>query len=471
MPEQRAAEESQVIPFVEKFGYALGDFASNLFWMPFVLFGNFFYTDVFGISATAVGYMLLVTRIWDTIIDPMVGLIADRTRPRPGLGRYRPYLYWFALPFALVSSIAFFTPNLGPFAKIVYAWVTYTAFCVTYSFINVPYSALMSVMSREPGERSSTSFFRMIGAQAAGLIVSSSLMLLVAKLGGGSSQSQQQRGFFIVMTIFAVAAMICFLLTGKMTRERVVAEPKESNVAKELKDIISCGAWWLLFFVSFFTIAAFTLRFGVAAYYFKYYADPVAVERWGLFQGGAISAFFTFGTISSLLGVVVFSFFAKTIDKKKMYYILIISSGLLSTYFYYIPNTNITTIIATQALFSFLTGPTGAVLFAMYTDISAYLHHRGANASDGLVMSAGSFAQKFGWAIGGSITSILLGLAGYVANQEQSEGVKQIMRFMMSWAPMITCFLGAFFMMLYPLNAARMKIITRELAERRAQQR
>src|ERR1039457_1915352 len=107
MSEQRTVDPSQVIPFVEKFGYALGDFASNLFWMPFVLFGNFFYTDVFGISSTAVGYMLLVTRIWDTVIDPMVGIIADRTRPRPGLGKYRPYLYWFALPFALVSSIAF----------------------------------------------------------------------------------------------------------------------------------------------------------------------------------------------------------------------------------------------------------------------------------------------------------------------------------------------------------------------------
>lgn len=464
MSEQRTVDQTQVIPFVEKFGYALGDFASNLFWMPFVLFGNFFYTDVFGISATAVGYMLLVTRIWDTIIDPVVGLVADRTRPRKGLGRYRPYLFWFALPFALVSSVAFFSPNLGPMAKVVYAWVTYTAFCVIYSFINVPYSALMSVMSSEPGERSSTSFFRMIGAQVAGLIVSSGLMFLVAKIGGGDSQPQQQRGFFIVMTIFAVAAMICFLLAGKMTRERIEAAPKESNVAKELKDIVSCGAWWLLFFVSFFTIAAFTLRFGVAAYYFKYYADQVAVERWGLFQGGAVSAFFTFGTVASLLGVVAFSFFAKTIDKKKMYYVLILSSGLLSIYFYYIPNQNITTIIATQALFSFLTGPTGAVLFAMYTDISAYLRNRGASASDGLVMSAGSFAQKFGWAIGGSVTSILLGLAGYVANQPQSEEVKQIMRFMMSWAPMIACFIGAFFMMLYPLNQKVMAKVTEELA-------
>jgi GPH family glycoside/pentoside/hexuronide:cation symporter len=464
MSEQRTVDQSQVIPFVEKFGYALGDFASNLFWMPFVLFGNFFYTDVFGISATAVGYMLLVTRIWDTIIDPVVGLVSDRTRPRKGLGRYRPYLFWFALPFALVSSIAFFSPNLGPMAKVVYAWVTYTAFCVIYSFINVPYSALMSVMSSEPGERSSTSFFRMIGAQAAGLIVSSGLMFLVAKIGGGDSQPQQQRGFFIVMTIFAVVAMICFLLTGKMTRERIEAAPRESNVSKELKDILGCGAWWLLFFVSFFTIAAFTLRFGVAAYYFKYYADQTAVAQWGLFQGGAVSAFFSFGTIASLLGVVVFSFFAKTIDKKKMYYVLILSSGLLSIYFYYIPNKNITTIIATQALFSFLTGPTGAVLFAMYTDISAYLRNRGASASDGLVMSAGSFAQKFGWAIGGSITSILLGLAGYVANQPQSEEVKQIMRFMMSWAPMIACFVGAFFMMLYPLNQKVMAKVTEELA-------
>jgi GPH family glycoside/pentoside/hexuronide:cation symporter len=467
MSEQRTVDSSQVIPFLEKFGYALGDFASNLFWMPFVLFGNFFYTDVFGISATALGYMLLVTRIWDTVIDPLVGLIADRTRPRNGLGRYRPYLYWFALPFALVSSIAFFTPDLGPTAKVVYAWLTYTLFCVIYSFINVPYSALMSVMSREPGERSSTSFFRMIGAQVAGLIVSSGLMFMVAKIGGGNAQHQQQRGFFIVMTLFAVMAMICFLAAGKMTRERIEPDLKEKGeIGKDLKNIVGCGAWWLLFFVSFFTIAAFTLRFGVAAYYFKYYADPVAVERWGLFQGGAVSAFFTFGTIAALLGVIVFSFFAKTIDKKKMYYILIISSGLLSIYFYYIPNQNITTIIATQALFSFLTGPTSAILFAMYTDIAAYMRNEGNSASNGLVMSAGSFAQKFGWAIGGSVTSILLGLAGYVANQPQSDQVKDIMRFMMSWAPMIACFIGAFFMMLYPLGQARMTLITKQLEEK-----
>jgi GPH family glycoside/pentoside/hexuronide:cation symporter len=469
MAEQATVDKTQIIPFIEKLGYALGDFASNLFWMPFVLYGNFFYTDVFGISATAVGYMLLVTRIWDTVIDPAVGLLADRTRPRKGLGRYRPYLYWFALPFAFVCSIAFYTPDVGPMGKIIYAWATYTAFCVIYSLINVPYSALMSVMSREPSERSSTSFFRMLGAQVAGLFISSGLMYTVGKIGGGDGQAQQQHGFFVVMSILAVVAMVCFLATGKMTRERIEPNFKEKgNVGKDIKNVVSCAPWWLLFFVSFFTIAAFTLRFGVAAYYFKYYADAEAVKGWGLFQGGAVSAFFTFGTIAALLGVTVFTFFAKTIDKKKMYYVLILTSGLVSIYFYYIPNTNITTIIATQALFSFLTGPTSAILFAMYTDIAAYMRHQGYSASDGLVMSAGSFAQKFGWAIGGSLTSILLGLAGYVANQPQSEHVKDIMRFMMSWAPMITCCIGAVFMFMYPLGKARMATITKELADKTA---
>lgn len=461
MSERPNVDQSQVIPFIEKFGYALGDFASNLFWMPFILFGTIFYTDVFGISATSVGIMLLVTRIWDTVIDPAMGLIADRTRPRAGLGRYRPYLFWFALPFAVVGSSAFYTPDIGPTAKLVYAWVTYMAFGTVYAAINIPYSALMSVMSKEPNERNSVSFFRMIGAQTAGLLISSGLMFFVGLAGKGD----ERKGYFIVMTAFAVIAMVFFLLAGKLTRERIEPEVKASGeLGSDLKGIVTCGPWWILFAVSFFTIAAFTIRFGVAAYYFKYYADQKAVEEWGLFEGGAISAFFTFNTIAGLLGVVAFSFFAKTLDKKKMYYALILASGLVSVYFYYIPKDGITTIIATQALFSFLSGPTGAILFAMYTDIAAYIKNETGASSNALAMSAGSFTQKFGWAVGGSITGILLGLAGYIPNQTQPENVKDIMRFMMSWAPTIACFLGAFAMFIYPLNNKRMAVITRELA-------
>jgi GPH family glycoside/pentoside/hexuronide:cation symporter len=457
---KRTTDPSQVIPFQEKFGYALGDFASNLFWMPFILFGTIFYTDVFGISAMSVGVMLLVTRIWDTVIDPLMGAIADRTVPRKGLGRYRPYLYWFALPFGFISASAFFTPNVGSGGKLVYAWVTYTAFGIIYTVINIPYSTLMSVMSKEPGERQSVSFFRMVGAQSAGLIVSTGLMYFIAKAGGGN----QQRGWFLVMGAFAALAVVCFLATGKMTRERVEPELKPAGEAKkDLASIVSCWPWWVLFFVSFFTIAAFTLRYGVAAYYFKYYADQKAIAEWSLYEGGAISAFFTLDKIAALISVVAFGAFAKKIEKKKMYVILIVTSGLLSLGFNYVPNTNVTAIILIQAAFSFLTAPTGAILFAMYTDIAAHIRNESGTISNGLVMSAGSFSQKFGWAIGGSITGILLGAAGYVPDQAQTETVKHIMSFMMSWAPMIACTIAAGFMLLYPLNDQRMREITEEL--------
>lgn len=457
---KRTIDPSQVIPFQEKFGYALGDFASNLFWMPFILFGTFFYTDVFGISAASVGVMLLVTRIWDTVIDPVMGAIADRTKPRKGLGRFRPYLYWFALPFGFISASAFFTPNVGPTTKLIYAWATYTAFGVIYTIINIPYSTLMSVMSKEPEERGSVSFFRMVGAQAAGLIISTGLMYFVAKAGNGS----QQRGWFLVMAGFAALATVCFLITGKMTRERVEPESKASGeVKKDLRSILTNGPWLILFGASFFTIAAFNFRYGVAAYYFKYYADPKAIADWSLYEGGAISAFFTLDKIAALTSVMVFGAFAKKFEKKTMFIALLIASGLLSLGFNYVPNTNVTAIILIQALFSFMTAPTGAILFAMYTDIAAHIRNESGSASNGLVMSAGSFAQKFGWAIGGSLTGILLGWAGYVPDQTQSDKVKDIMSFMMSWAPMIACTIGAFFMAIYPLNDSRMRQITEEL--------
>ncbi len=497
MSTKRTVDPSQIIPFREKFGYALGDFASNLFWMPFVLFGTYYYTDVFGISATAVGVMLLVTRIWDTVNDPMMGLIADRTRPRPGLGRYRPYLLWMAVPFGIIGSAAFLTPSLGPTGKLIYAWVTYTAFGMIYTAINIPYSALMSVMSKEPEERSSTSFFRMVGAQVAGLLVSSGLLYFVTKIGGGKAVAQQQRGFFIVMSVLAALSVLLWILTSKATRERVIApESEQGDVARDLKAITSCWPWWLLFAISFFTIAAFTLRFGVAAYYFKYYADQPSVAGWSLigpgaidaiqnslgssaanvarvfafnYEGGAISAFFTLNTIAGLLGVFSFSFLSKLFDKKKLYLVLILVAGLVSLNFEVLNPTNITGMVLTQALFSFITGPLGAVLFAMYTDISVYVRYETGTSASGLVMAAGSFAQKFGWAVGGAMTGLLLGWAGYVPDQPQTDQVRRIMQFMMSWAPAICCVIGALFMVTYPLDDRRVHKLTRALETEEAE--
>ena len=148
------------VPLTEKIGYAFGDVASNLIFQTSMVFLMFFYTEVFGIGAGIVGTMMLVTRIWDAINDPIMGTIADRTKTR--WGKFRPYLLWFAVPYGAVAVLVFLAPDFGMTGKIVYAYVTYTAMGMIYTMINVPYAALMGVISPNAAERTVIASFRLI---------------------------------------------------------------------------------------------------------------------------------------------------------------------------------------------------------------------------------------------------------------------------------------------------------------------
>ena len=153
----------------EKIGYGLGDAASSMFWKLFSMYLLFFYTDVFGIPAAAAGTMFLLTRIWDATNDPIMGIIADRTESR--WGKFRPYLLWMALPFGIIGVLLFTTPDLGMTGKIVYAYVTYTLMMMVYTSINVPYAALMGVMTSDSKQRTTLSSFRMVFAFGGSILV------------------------------------------------------------------------------------------------------------------------------------------------------------------------------------------------------------------------------------------------------------------------------------------------------------
>ena len=135
----------------EKIGYGFGDAASSMFWKIFGMYSLFFYTDVFGITAAAAGTMFLVARLWDSFFDVFVGILADRTKTR--WGKYRPYLLWFAIPFAVMGAITFFAPDFAQTGKLIYAYITYSLMMIVYSMINVPYASLLGAIS------SSSSFF------------------------------------------------------------------------------------------------------------------------------------------------------------------------------------------------------------------------------------------------------------------------------------------------------------------------
>lgn len=241
-------EPDQRLSWREKVGYGLGDTASNLFWKTFEFFLMYFYTDVFGIKAGAAGTMLLVTRIWDAINDPLVGYFADRTRT--AWGSFRPYLVWMCIPFAITGILTFYTPDLTESGKLVYAYVTYTLVMMAYTAINIPYGALMGVISASSLERTSVSTYRFVLAFVGGIIVQYFTLDLVGFFGGtelvlvdGEETTRvldEQTGFFFTMMVFSVAAVILFLITFATTKERVLPEvQKASTYQADLKFLLT----------------------------------------------------------------------------------------------------------------------------------------------------------------------------------------------------------------------------------------
>ncbi|WP_404308532.1 MFS transporter [Neorhodopirellula lusitana] len=240
--------DDQKLSVGEKVGYGLGDTASNLYWKTFEFFLIYFYTDVFGLTAKSAGTLMLVTRIWDAINDPLVGYLADRTRTT--WGRFRPYLVWMSVPFAITGMMTFYTPDMGPTGKLVYAYITYTLVMMAYTAINIPYGALMGVISSNSIERTSVSTYRFIAAFCGGIVVQYCTLGMVAYFGGSETTVvdgvtkeivlNEQRGFFLTMCVFSVAAVLLFLITFATTKERVqpVADSK-STFRADIKFVLS----------------------------------------------------------------------------------------------------------------------------------------------------------------------------------------------------------------------------------------
>jgi GPH family glycoside/pentoside/hexuronide:cation symporter len=451
----------------EKIGYAMGDVASNLFWMVFVFFGMYFYTDVFGLSAAAVGTLFGVTRLVDAVIEPSIGLISDRTRTR--WGQFRPYLLWVAVPFGVIGALTFFTPNVAYGSKVIYAWVTYFLVGVVYSLINLPYSSLMGVISADPDERTSVSSIRFIGAYSAGLIVNLVTLKLVTLFGGGKAQAQQQTGFAITMGLYALVAMALFFVTFASTKQRVQpSENQETSLLKDLGDVVTNVPWLILFLLGIFTLSSVSVRGAVIAYYFKYYVGDGQMLFGTKFGVEALTgAFLTLGSVATIIGVPVTAPLAKKVGKKSAYIILMGIAGVLTVAYYYLPPSAVLPMFILQFLVNFFMGPTAALVFAMYTDAADYAEWKTGRRSTGLVMSASSLAQKLGWTMGGIIGGTLLAAFGYVANQKQTNEALHGILLMASWIPAGGALLASIAVLVYPLNDKRMKEIAADLAARR----
>ena len=170
-----------ILKLSEKIGYALGDGAANIAWRGVATFLFIFYTDVFGLSPVTVGVLFLVARFSDGISDILMGIIGDRTNSK--YGKFRPWILWSAIPLAVILSLLFTSPDFNDTGKIIYAYITYIFFTLIYTANNIPYGALMAVMTGDDKERTSLGSYRMVGAFGGGMLVQGALLFLVAYFG------------------------------------------------------------------------------------------------------------------------------------------------------------------------------------------------------------------------------------------------------------------------------------------------
>jgi len=444
---------SQHINLREKIGYGLGDAASSMFWKLFSMYLLFFYTDIFGIPAVVVGTMFLITRIWDAVNDPMMGLIADRTSSR--WGRFRPYILFTAIPFGVFGVLTFSSPELSVTGKIVYAYITYTLMMMIYTCINVPYASLLGVISSDPKQRTILSSYRMIFAFGGSILALVSIEPLVHLFS--SSGANPQRGWQMAVAVIALAAVILFFLNFLWTKERVEPLKKGTNRLKDdLKDLLKNKPWWILLGAGVAALIFNSIRDGAAVYYFKYYANSASM----LSNSSSLSIttlYLVLGQAANIVGIFLIVFVANRIGKKKAYLSSMVIATLLSISFYFIGKDSIVMVLVFQVLISACAGSIFPLLWSMYADIADYSEVRTGRRATGLIFSSSSMSQKFGWTLGGALTGWLLGYYGFQANVEQSEFAQTGIRMMLSYFPAIGALLSVLFISLYPLGEKQVK--------------
>ena len=450
---------AETLKFTEKLGYGLGDAASNFYFQVFNIFLLYYYTDVFGLHPAAVGTMFLVTKVVDALSDPAMGLIADRTNSR--WGKYRPYLLWVAFPYGLLGYAMFASPELGQTGKLIYAYATYSLMMLAYTAINIPYSALMGVISPSSDERVKVSAYRFVCAYGAAWLIGTFVTPLKNILGG----NDEAEGFRLTMMLFSVFSIAMFWVTFTATKERVQALAQKSNLKEDLAALARNLPWIALFVSGVFALMQVAVRNGGILYFFKYYVGDDGASLFWILDSTAV--FLSLGTFALILGVTATRFLTQRFEKHHLMIALTVLSTATSALFFFLTPDQYGLMLALNCLGNFIAGPLAPLVFAMNADCADYGEWRSGRRTTALIYSGGGFAAKMGLAVGAGLASYILAWFGFVANQPQTESAILGIRLMFSLFPATLSLIAAAAILFYRLDRAQIAAIEADLAERR----
>ena len=432
----------------EKIAYGLGDTASNFIFQTVMLFLTFYYTDVVGIPAAAVGSMFLLVRVFDAVTDPLMGSLADRTRTR--WGAYRPYLLWLALPFALCSVLAFTSPEwLTEEGKLYYAFITYALLMIMYTAINIPYSALGGVLSADASERVSIQSYRFVFAMGGGLLVTSFMLPLVDYLGNGNEALGYQRA----MIVMSIVGMVLFLLCFAGTKERVKpANETPAPYKTQLAAIWQNDQCRVLCMVAIVLLTGMVMRNTLALYYVKYVLQ----------RPEAATLCVTAGMVGSIIGCALANPIAKRFCKIKVYTWLQLASAAVCIVNYFVPYQAWFTAIALHFLWGLILQMATPLLWAKIADVVDYGEDKTGLRMTGLTYSTVVFFIKVGLALGGALAGWLLASVNYQPDAFSPDVAKGIVA-LFCIGPAIASIGVAIIMRWYTLDNQKMMAIQQRL--------
>ena len=504
------SEIAERVPMRERIGYSLGDAAANLVFQMMMIYQLKFYTDIFGLEGAVAGSVLLIARIIDAFVDPVAGILSDKTQTR--WGKFRPWVVWTALPFMVFYVLAFYNPGIEDKALVAfYAGVSYVLLMSLYSFNNTPYSSLGGVMTGDIKERTSITSIRFVAATVAQFVVQGLTLPLVHKFGVGAGMTEAD-GWLTTITIFALVGFVFLVVAGCSAKERIAPPATQKmNVRNDLRGLFADVSWRSMFILTLFVFITLAMWGSAMCYYFQNYVDPNAL---GDFLAGlglvktpeavlgpgmqlldsfnllatigsdghiapsesysiGLSVFNMAGALVQLIGVILLSeYLAGRFGKKSTFIVCLGLTALLTAAFIIPDSDDITFIYILGILKSLAYAPTVPLLWAMIADVADHMEYVSHRRATGLCFSGVVFALKAGLGVGGAIAGLVLSAFGYANIEGVAQSAESLLgiRLASSVIPAICFGIGVLALFYYPISKSLNERMQAELAQRRAVQ-
>lgn len=447
----KAVKQKNMASNKEVLGHALGGVGQNTIYALWSGFITAFYTDVFHMNPLVMAGIFLFARIWDGINDPLMGVLADRSKSR--FGRYRCWLLRMPPVVAVCLVLNFTVPHFGTAGNIVYAAITYILMGMAFTSIDIPYWSLPAVMTGDPKERTKIFTAATLGTNLATTVGNMVIPILLVALGGTGNS----RSYFITAVIFAVIGCILYLTCFSMVREHVHAPKEKFSFKLALKSLYTNKPLFCIMFTNLVINLAFIMKMTLNYYYCTYTLGNVK-----------LMSLMSLATLPSiLLGTLAAPFLTKFLGKKNTLLCLMAANLVISGIFYFVGYGSIPFILTMIALQIFCVGAAFVVISSMTADTIEYGEWKTGQRNEGVITSTRTLITKIASALVGVAVAIVLTLTGYVPNAVQTIHTMNAFHFVVSFLPGIVMMLGAVPMFFYSLTEERHAKIMEELKERK----